>query len=697
MFKSKYGLISAILIILVTAGAYFWVNSSVCQKVKESAVERLNRGDAMMRYIESGNKHLTLSLSNQASQGISALVNSYFGQLSSLKEVMSKQMKEFDEWGERPVFIAVVGKPHGSQNHETVYWMGVNGTDVTDATSNQWFDISDVKKLVASTKLTTGKKPVAVTTDIIKKTDKKTKKVDEKKKAAATDERKIEIPIVFPGESEGKYVAKPFEEQGISGFGGIKFTLRMHIVNMVSKKKDGTLIPVPGGMIIAGFRGSSLSKENAGRMLLKIARDKNLRLAPYTIDKLRGDIFKVINTTRSKNSFAVDGRSAHIMALIDSKGNIITRDRDDSKIRGFNYLKNYKKGMDVVRLAVSRGVSQYDVLEHEVINRFQRKSKPSNLYNGSAVPIITSSGKVEAVFLAAWPFDVRQSDASSISALKTAFFYERNIYFPTFKGTEELKDLNETLNGRFSDVTVSPLSKDSKVVIKGEKFKFAGESFIGALYQFPETSMSGKKYGYLVLVSISELKKPFSGIGTIIIILGVFALVLLFILEFFVFGYFYNSIDRVDEGVQEVTAGDTDYFFGMVSPETEGLSNSLNEMLNVLFGRETPDETGETPEKQGMQLVKMGQIPEMPYLGDDSKVAEYTNMNDAAYRQHLYAKFNAAWEKLGEEDPVPSKDLFEQRVGLYERMVLRSIECDRVYFEVTITEDSVILEPLPVS
>lgn len=709
MFKSKYGLISALLIIATTAGIYLWVNSRVNSKVQCLASEQLAKNDALMRHIEDANRNSTLALGGQVANIVTPKVNAYYKELNKLDSIMEKQMTEFETRGEFPVFVTVTGKPHGSQNHETVFWMSVNGTNVSRDNANQWFDAAEIKGLISKVKMktpvevkTTVEAPVAET-----KPEKKAAKNKKADKKAAKDDKKddktvpasnIVVPLVFPGESEGRYVAKPYEDPSLSAIPGVKFVLRMHIVNVVSKSKDGTLIPVPGGSIIAGFRGGKISKEEAARLLLRIARSKDIRSLPYRIDANREEIFKALTKARAHNNFQVQGQMAHILALVDARGNVITRDRDDSKIRGFNYLKSYKSAMDIVSRVVKSGISEYDILEHEVINRFQQKSRPSNLYNAAIIPVIsTLDGKVDAVFLTAWPFDVRQSQASSVSQVKTAFFYDRNIFFPTFKGTAELKDLEETLNGRFADVRVSPAVANPKARIKGERFKFANEEFLGALFQYPDGLKSGKKYGYIVLVSVSRLEKPFKGIGGTIIGIGIFALLLLFVLEFLIFGYFYKAIDAVDEGLQEISAGDTDYVFGRISPETEGLSNSLNEMLDVLFGRETLDENGEATEKRGMQLVKMGNLPETPYLGDDSRVKEYVSMQETQYMEQLYAKFQAAWKKLGEEDDVPSKDLFEQRVRLYERMVLKNMQCDRVLFEVTVSDDSINLEPLPIS
>jgi hypothetical protein len=389
----------------------------------------------------------------------------------------------------------------------------------------------------------------------------------------------------------------------------------------------------------------------------------------------------------------------YFVLLNFANGAVITRDKDDSKTIGYNHLKYSKEMLPFMDQTARTGQAAYDIVEHEAINRFPIQEKPAKLYHAASVPVL--DGPRGAFLTILWPFDVRVGQIQSQSELDVAFFYGRHVFFPTFRGENTVKKVSqaeETLRGRLTDVQDSPLVADPTACIKTASFEFGGDDYLGSFYRFSRMTLTGKPYGYALFVSMDNIRKPYAGMGFIILLFGLLMLIMVIAMENLVFFYFYNSVDSINEGIQEVASGNLDFIFGRVSKETEGLSNSLNDVLNIVLGREPYDEEkGEAPTRAGIQFLVLGRLPEMPLDEKDPAVAPLASASEEAYYNTLYQKFTMNWGKLGQEDAAPSREVFMLRVNLYERLVSNRTSCDRVYFDMELQDGSLVLIPLPVN
>ncbi len=698
MFKSKYGLIAVVLVLIFGAISVFWARSSVGSKVDVAAVEKLNESDALIRYVEKANEGMTVSLATSAAMEISDLYIKYTASQKELEGIMSVQLQQLADAGEVPVFVAVLGNPTGTKQHMSIHWMAVNGTDVTQKLKDQWISSELLDSLAATPprvfKASPAPPPAAPGAAAPAKGNKPAKRAtnahDPKDESAAG--AAITIPLQ-PGETKGKYNVKPAIYQHLA-MKGVKIPLGVKVVKNYRKVKKDVYSPVEEGVLLMGFAKTPLDR--AALLVMRAGRDRRLETVMARLNALQKKLFAQATAFFTSPKYGIEGMTPHVAVLTNAHGVVITRDRDDSKLRGYNYLRNGIGRMHIIGEAVKTRSTAFDILTYEVINRYQKKEKPLNLFQAAAIPIRGASGAIIGVFTMAWPFDVRGIQMKHISDVTFAYFYGQHMFTPSLTGTKEIKALADAFNGRYGSVKTSPRLNNAKIT--GERLKIGGESYLGAHYRYATPTLGGEKYGYIVLVSTDSISRPAKGFVTLIIAFGIFVILLMLIIENLVFHYFYKSIDAIDEGVQEVAAGDMEFVFGRVSAETEGLANSLNEMLNVLFGRESLDEEGgDAPVKTGIQLLSLGPIPEMPLLGDDERVEKYKEMTDQDFQHVLYEQFIKAWEEFGEESPVPSQDLFAQRVKLFERMVLRQLECSRVFFGLKVTEEAIEVLPLPIS
>ncbi|MBU1070752.1 hypothetical protein KJ975_14410 [Myxococcota bacterium] len=720
MFKSKYGLISALLVIVATATAYFVVTSRVKTGVRRAAIQQLKRGDQIVRQNESFNQAQSIALAYKAATVVRPHVARIWDLRAKLAEAITAELPLFALYAKAPVMIAVVRKQAEDAKNDIVYWTAINGTDLSTSINTEWITPAEWEKLIKETK-PTPVNPATAPAPVVTAAPAPAKDAAKGQPEAATDAPPVEVPVLFPGEEAGKFVIKPAAApKYVSGSAKVAFTVDIAFMS------EGAAAPLTMGELVVAFDSADVKPEAVEQIIMRIARNPQVRafIPSYEMERTRlHEMLSAMSVVgeekadakpadaKPADAKAVNAKPAHgtgyelgnltpyFVLLNFANGAVITRDKDDSKTIGYNHLKYSKEMLPFMDQTARTGQAAYDIVEHEAINRFPIQEKPAKLYHAASVPVI--DGPRGAFLTILWPFDVRVGQIQSQSELDVAFFYGRHVFFPTFRGENTVKKVSqaeETLRGRLTDVQDSPLVADPTACIKTASFEFGGDDYLGSFYRFSRMTLTGKPYGYALFVSMDNIRKPYAGMGFIILLFGLLMLIMVIAMENLVFFYFYNSVDSINEGIQEVASGNLDFIFGRVSKETEGLSNSLNDVLNIVLGREPYDEEkGEAPTRAGIQFLVLGRLPEMPLDEKDPAVAPLVSASEEAYYNTLYQKFTMNWGKLGQEDAAPSREVFMLRVNLYERLVSNRTSCDRVYFELELQDGSLVLIPLPVN
>lgn len=732
MFKSKYGLISALVVILATAVAYFMVTSRVKTGVRRFAVQQLVRGDQVARQTESFNEGQSIALAHKAAAVVRPHVARIWDLRAKLSETIMAELPLFAQVAKAPVMIAVVRKQGEDAKNDIVYWTAINGTDLSTTVNTEWVTPEDWEKLIKETKPTAVEAaPVAAAAPAPAPTARDAK--------AATDPAPVpavEVPVLFPGEEPGNFKIKPASApKYVSGSAKVAFAVDIAFMS------EGSATPLTMAQLVVAFDSADVKPEAVEAMIMRVARNPLVRAFVPTYEMERARLHELLSAmavtaegvvepvgakpaeTKPANPKAPAAKPADSKSVADAKpaahgtgyelgglnpyfvllnfsnGAVITRDKDDTKTVGYNHLKYSRQALPFLDHTARTGQAAYDIVEHEAINRFPMEEKPAKLYHAASVPVI--DGPRGALLTILWPFDVRVGQIQSQTGLDVAFFYGRHVFSPTFLGANTVKKVSqaeESLRGRLTDVQESPLARDPKARIKTACFEFGGDDYLGAFYRFPRMTLTGKPYGYALFVNVDQVRAPYANLGFIVLIFGLLLLILVLVMENLVFFYFYNSVDSINEGIQEVAAGNLDFIFGRVSKETEGLSNSLNDVLNIVLGREAyDDEKGEAPTRSGIQFLVLGRLPEMPLGEKDPAVAPLVALSDEAYASTLYQKFTMNWGKLGQEDGAPSREVFMLRVNLYERIVRSQTQVERVYFDLEFQDGNLVLIPLPVA
>ena len=740
MFKSKYGLISALLVIVATATAYFMVSSRVKTGVRRDAVQQLRQGDQIVRQNEVFNEAQSIALAYKAATAVRPHVARIWDLRAKLAEAVMAELPLLAQVAKAPVMVSIVRKQAENAKNDIVYWTAINGTDLSTTVNTEWVTPEDWEKLIKETKPTVVN-PAPVAAPAAPAAPAAAPAKDDKA-APVVAAPAIELPVLFPGEEAGKYTIKPATAPKYAA-GTIKVAFAVDIAFM----SEGTATPLTMAQLVVAFDSADVKPETVELAIMRLARNPMVRAFVPTYEMERARLHELLSTmavtattadapaapaapadamaTEAKpadaktadaktapaapadkksppvsgTGYELGGLNPYFVLLNFSNGAVITRDKDDTKTVGYNHLKYSKDMLPFMDHTARTGQAAYDIVEHEAINRFPMQEKPAKLYHAASVPVL--EGPRGAFLTILWPFDVRVGQVQSQTRLDVAFFYGRHVFSPSFLGANTVKKVSqaeESLRGRLTDVQESPLVRDEKARLKTSCFEFGGDDYMGAFHRFPRMTMTGKPYGYALFINVDRIRAPYANLGIIVLVLGLLILIMVIVMENLVFFYFYNSVDAINEGIQEVASGNLDFIFGRVSKETEGLSNSLNDVLNIVLGREPYDEEkGEAPTRAGIQFLVLGRLPEMPLDEKDPAVAPLVALSEEAYATTLYQKFTMNWGKLGQEEGPPAREVFMLRVSLFERLVRNRTQVERVYFDLELQDGSLVLIPLPVA
>ncbi len=608
MFKSKYGLISALLVIVATATAYFMVSSRVKTGVRRSAVQQLRQGDQIVRQNETFNEAQSIALAYKAATAVRPHVARIWDLRAKLSEAVMAELPLLAQAAKAPVMVAVVRKQAEDAKNDIVYWTAINGTDLSATVNTEWITPEDWEKLIKETKPTpVNPAPVAAPAAPAAPPAPAAPAAKDDKAAPAAAAPAVELPVLFPGEEPGKYSIKPANAPKYAA-GTIKVAFAVDIAFM----SEGTAAPLTMAQLVVAFDSADVKPETVELAIMRLARNPMMRAFVPTYEMERARLHELLSsmavsaatddakapeakpadamapeakpadamapeakpaaakpadakTPAQGTGYELGGLNPYFVLLNFANGAVITRDKDDTKTVGYNHLKYSKDMLPFMDHVARTGQAAYDIVEHEAINRFPMQEKPAKLYHAASVPVL--EGPRGAFLTILWPFDVRVGQVQSQTQLDVAFFYGRHVFSPSFLGANTVKKVSqaeESLRGRLTDVQESPLVRDAKARLKTSCFEFGGDDYMGAFHRFPRMTMTGKPYGYALFVNVDRIRAPFANLGIIVLVLGLLILIMVIVMENLVFFYFYNSVDAINEGIQEVASGNLDFIFGRV-------------------------------------------------------------------------------------------------------------------------------------
>lgn len=174
------------------------------------------------------------------------------------------------------------------------------------------------------------------------------------------------------------------------------------------------------------------------------------------------------------------------------------------------------------------------------------------------------------------------------------------------------------------------------------------------------------------------------------VLLGFLIVLLLFVLAMIrvVSKHFCTAQELLEEGINEVTAGNVEYTFDALE-EFEGLANALNVMLARLLGRPEPGEEEDGDQAWRPDVITIDELA--PPSGDEGQLA---SESEEAYHARLLAEYLAARKAADLSIEGITAPVFTQRVKSNAAMLRAQHEAQKIRFTVQSAGGRVTLRPL---
>jgi hypothetical protein len=202
--------------------------------------------------------------------------------------------------------------------------------------------------------------------------------------------------------------------------------------------------------------------------------------------------------------------------------------------------------------------------------------------------------------------------------------------------------------------------------------------------------------GFLVFVNMNERVAPAS--KTRNTILGAALLLLLAQLgvAVVILQRFIKPLEDIDQGIQEVIAGNKDYVFQTPSKQVFHIEfvQALNLMSAYLQGKQMPDEEAPS-ENWGAFMV--GEVTRTAVLrAVDANQAPPAPEDPAAYRARLYGEYVTALKNLGQATDDLTQDKFFARLDKQAEELRAKHNAKEVRFSVVLADGKIVLKPHPI-
>jgi hypothetical protein len=159
---------------------------------------------------------------------------------------------------------------------------------------------------------------------------------------------------------------------------------------------------------------------------------------------------------------------------------------------------------------------------------------------------------------------------------------------------------------------------------------------------------------------------------------------------------FLKPLEDIDQGIQEVIAGNKDYVFQTPSKQVFHIEfvQALNLMSAYLQGKQMPDEEAPS-ENWGAFMV--GEVTRTAVLrAVDANQAPPAPEDPAAYRARLYGEYVTALKNLGQATDDLTQDKFFARLDKQAEELRAKHNAKEVRFSVVLADGKIVLKPHPI-
>jgi hypothetical protein len=278
---------------------------------------------------------------------------------------------------------------------------------------------------------------------------------------------------------------------------------------------------------------------------------------------------------------------------------------------------------------------------------------------------------------------------------EVAYFLGDHVYGSSLVEPAQIEQLRELVRPKLGAIregrTVGP-----------EPIEVGGRRYLALLAPIDDNA-TNRSSGSLLLGSVDDALAPVSAfLGRLPFIAAAFLLVAI-IVGLLILRSATAAYERVEHGVLEMVAGNTEHKFDPNLPGGAGsLAHNLNLLVAHLLGRPPPDREPEDlawadpffiEELSTTEIQARGYHPVAAHRGDLDSGLGLT----VAYYEKLYRDYVDARRQAGDRSVEQmTLDEFVEKVRKNEEALRQKYACPVVKFEVTTREGKVTLKPIPI-
>ena len=255
----------------------------------------------------------------------------------------------------------------------------------------------------------------------------------------------------------------------------------------------------------------------------------------------------------------------------------------------------------------------------------------------------------------------------------------------------------------FSEFNIDPNTLNQIFVAKTKEGRY-----LVARGAFPPERAGNQRAGFLVAANLTDSLVPIQRVTVGLPILGIIILAVGLILILLLVRNFLNPLVKIDQGLQQVIAGNRDYTWDVSSKNhfTTEMAHALNVMSCFLQGKPLPDD--DLPEDDS-EWAALLQFADVEVTGSHPAI-NVKGIAQAAFRKEtahpeepieqfyrrIFDEYVAARKKVDPNGEAVTYDRFVAQVKKNAAAFQKKHECSDVRFEVVVKDRRVLLKPVPI-
>lgn len=331
----------------------------------------------------------------------------------------------------------------------------------------------------------------------------------------------------------------------------------------------------------------------------------------------------------------------------------------------------------------------------------QKEGETAAWYHVGIAPVMEGPEKLIGVVVVGSLISGSTAQAASVNVggSGVAYFHDGKVFASTLTNDEAL----------------------SRAVFEGGKNKVAGgatpppftithegSEYLAAVRYFNSSRSGDKRTGFIVLTNMTTELATVQKIKTSIFIVGPIILIVLLGAVLIVIRSFVKAFEEIDQGIQEVIAGNKDYQFqvsGNHAFQTE-MAQSLNLMTAFLQGKRMPDEEDDEVSTSGWgQGFEVDEVSRTAMIRATGPMVTGVPMKGAPeeplepldeYQRRVFDEYVAARRNLGLGVEDLTFDKFIAKLTENTEALKRKHEAKDVRFTVVVRDGKVVLKPQPI-